>query len=138
MKSLGLAILLMFLLGGAAFAATPEKKTFQATIGQDGVQHVDIVGGEYFFDPYRIIVKVNVPVRLSVRKVGGVIPVPHNIMIKAPEAGIDFNIDMDKEAKIVAFTPTKTGSYPIICNKKLLFFASHQEKGMEGVLEVVE
>lgn len=138
MKQLGLAAFLVLLVGTLAWGAEPVKKTFQATIGQDGVQHVNIVGGEYFFDPYRIIVKVNVPVRFSVHKVSGFLPVPHNILIKAPEAGINFDEEMPKEPKIIAFTPTKTGSYPIICNKKLLFLASHQEKGMEGVLEVVE
>lgn len=138
MSRITFALILSLLWTALALGAAPEKKTFQATIGQDGVQHVDIVGGEYFFDPYRIIVKVNVPVRFSVHKVGGIIPIPHNIMIKAPEAGINFDEEMPKEPKIITFTPTKTGSYPIVCNKKLLFLASHQEKGMEGVLEVVE
>lgn len=138
MSRITFALILSLLWTALALGAAPEKRTFQATIGPDGVQHVDIVGGEYFFDPYRIIVKVNVPVRFSVHKVGGIIPIPHNIMIKAPEAGINFDEEMPKEPKIITFTPTKTGSYPIVCNKKLLFLASHQEKGMEGVLEVVE
>jgi len=35
------------------------------------------------------------------------------------------------------FTPTVAGVYPIYCDKKLLFFASHRERGMEGALEIV-
>jgi hypothetical protein len=30
------------------------------------------------------------------------------------------------------------GRYPFYCDKKLFFMAGHREKGMEGVLEVVE
>jgi hypothetical protein len=30
------------------------------------------------------------------------------------------------------------GEYPFYCSKKLLFFKSHREKGMEGMLEVVQ
>ena len=32
---------------------------------------------------------------------------------------------------------TAVGKYPIYCSNQLLFFASHRERGMEGVLEVV-
>lgn len=112
------------------------EKIFKAAVGDDGIQHVDILGGGYFFTPNRIIVKVNVPVELKIRKESGI--VPHNIVIKAPEAGIDIDISLSDESKIVRFTPTKTGTYPFYCNKKLLFFESHREKGMEGTLEVTD
>jgi len=44
---------------------------------------------------------------------------------------------MDTEPKTVTFTPEKTGKYEIYYDKRFLFFASHREKGMEGILEVV-
>jgi plastocyanin domain-containing protein len=113
-----------------------EEKVFRATIDNDGVQRVEIVGGSYFFTPKRIIVKVNVPVQLKVRKEPGI--TPHNLVIKAPEAGIDFDVKLGEEPQIIRFTPTKTGNYPFYCSKKLLWFASHREKGMEGTLEVTE
>ncbi len=47
-----------------------EEKLVKAVIDKDGVQRVDIVGGTYFFNPNLIIVKVNVPVELKVRKEG--------------------------------------------------------------------
>ena len=128
------------LCGHVAVVAAEDKpkqeKLFQATVDQDGVQRVDILGGGYFFTPNRIIVKVNVPVELKVKKEATY--VPHDIAIKAPEAGIDFSVSMGDEPKVVRFTPTRTGTYPFYCTKKLLFFESHREKGMEGVLEVVE
>ncbi len=114
---------------------TPSKP-YQASIADDGVQRVEIVGGSYFFNPKRIIVKVNIPVELKVRKEPGM--VPHSIVVAAPEAGIAFDTALESEAKVIRFTPTKVGSYPFYCNKKLLFFESHREKGMEGVLEVVK
>ncbi len=117
--------------------AAMKEKRFVAVVGTDGVQHVEIIGGEYYFDPNYIIVKVNVPVELSARKTKGY--VPHNVMVKAPDAGIDFNVDLsDKEAKTIKFTPTKTGKYEMVCNKRFLFFKSHKERGMDGFIEVVE
>jgi plastocyanin len=117
--------------------ATGKEKRFTATAGADGVQRVEITGGEYYFDPNYIIVKVNVPVEFAVKKVAGI--TPHSLVVNAPEAGIDFSIKLDdKKAEIVRFTPKKTGKYVMYCDKKLLFFKSHRERGMEGVVEVVE
>ncbi|MEK6581437.1 MAG: quinol oxidase [Nitrospirota bacterium] len=129
----------MFLLiAGISFAQDTgqEKKVFKAAIDKDGVQRVEVIGGEYFFEPYHIIVKINVPVELTVRKKPGI--VPHDIIVNAPEAGINFREDLSKEPKVIKFTPKKTGKYPVYCSKKLLFFKSHKERGMEGLLEVVE
>ena len=129
----------MFLLiAGISFAQDTgqEKKVFKAAIGNDGIQRAEITGGEYFFEPYHIIVKINVPVELTVRKKPGI--VPHDIIVNAPEAGINFKEDLSKEPKVIKFTPKKTGQYPVYCSKKLLFFKSHKERGMEGLLEVVE
>jgi hypothetical protein len=36
----------------------------------------------------------------------------------------------------VKFTPAVAGTFAIYCDKKLLFFKSHREKGQEGTLEV--
>ena len=46
------------------------------------------------FDPNTIVVKVNVPVEFKVKKTGGY--TPHDIVVKAPEAGIDFAVSLDK------------------------------------------
>lgn len=131
-------LMVILLFTGLAHAADPagKQKIFTASIDNDGVQRVEITGGEYYFDPNYIIVKKNVPVEFVIKKVSGIIP--HNIVIEAPEAGMHIREAMTTEAKIIHFTPTKTGRYPIICDKKFLFFADHREKGMEGVLEVVE
>jgi plastocyanin len=108
-----------------------------ATVDADGVQRVEVIGGDYYFDPNYIVVKVNLPVELIVKKASGF--VPHDMVVKAPEAGIDFKSDLDaKKPETIKFTPTKVGKYPMICDKKLLFFKSHKDRGMEGMIEVVE
>ncbi len=136
MKRLLLLATLFVSLAAVAATARDAKRTVQAALGADGVQRVELVGGGYFFDPDHIVVRVNVPVELTVRKESGI--VPHNIVVKAPEAGMEFEESLSSDPKVIKFTPTKPGSYPIYCSKKLLFFESHREKGMEGVLEVVE
>ena len=115
---------------------TWQEKRFVTSVDADGVQRVEMVGGEYFYDPNYIVVKVNKPVELKVKKVVGY--VPHNLIAKAPEAGIDFNIDLKSEVLTIKFTPIKVGKYPIYCDKSLLWFKNHREKGMEGLIEVVE
>jgi plastocyanin domain-containing protein len=109
--------------------------TVQAVIDTEGKQRVEIVGGSYFFEPRHIIVKVNIPTELSVRRESGI--VPHTFVMKIPEAGVMIDETLSTDAKTFVFTPVAVGKYTFYCRNKLLFFKSHQEKGMEGVLEVV-
>jgi plastocyanin domain-containing protein len=135
MRSEIFAVLLLLLTCTASFGQTAEKR-FIATIDADGVQRVQMTGGEYYFEPNVVVVKINVPVELQVKKAGGI--APHDITLKAPEAGIDFAESLGSDVKSIRFTPTKTGTYPFECTKRLLFFKSHKDQGMHGVLEVVE
>ena len=119
-----------------AAPAAGDEGPFRAVVKSNGVQRVEMIGGAYFFFPSHIIVKQNIPVELVVRKESGM--VPHNIVMKAPEAGLHFEETLEDTPKVIRFTPKKTGSYPFYCSKKLPFFPSHRDKGMEGVLEVTE
>lgn len=132
-----LPLLFSILLATPGHAAeTAEQEIFRATVDKDGIQHVAIIGGNYFFKPSRIVVKVNVPVEFTVSKESGI--VPHTFVIDAPEAGLAVDATLSTEPQTVAFTPKKTGQYPFFCKSQLLFFKSHREHGMEGVLDVVE
>lgn len=106
-----------------------------AKVDADGVQRVRLVGGSYFFKPAHIVVKVNVPVELSASREAGI--TPHNMVLKAPEAGLAVDEDLGSDAKKIVFKPLAAGQYPFYCSKKLPFIAGHREKGMEGVLVVV-
>jgi plastocyanin len=124
------------------FGVTPAETSdnppepYRATLDKDGIQRVQILGGDYFFKPKHIIVKARVPVQLSVRVEPGI--KPHDIVIKAPQAGIWVNQKLATAPKTISFTPFIPGKYPFYCSSKLLFFKSHRERGMEGVLEVTE
>ena len=101
----------------------------------DGVQRIRIVAGSYFFKPNHIVVKANLPVELTASRESRV--TPHDLVIRADEAGLASKEDLGTEPKKINFTATKPGKYAIYCSKKLPFVAGHREKGMEGVLEVV-
>lgn len=117
----------------SAFAG---DEPYRAIVDTDGVQRVSILGGSYFFKPDHIIVKANVPVELAVRVEPGVIP--HSFVLKAPEAGTTIKADLRTDPKKITFTPIAPGKYSFYCSNKLLFFKSHRDRGMEGILEVVE
>jgi plastocyanin len=117
-----------------AYAGGAERKEFTATVDKDGVQRVEVLGGSYFFDPNYIIVKVNVPVELKIRKESGM--TPHNVVLHAPDAGMDIRLDLTTDPQIIRFTPTRAGEYEFYCDKSFLFFESHREKGMVGTLVV--
>ena len=136
MSKFFVVVSMLLLICTLALAAQAPEKRFIATIDADGVQRVQMTGGEYYFDPNVVVVKINVPVELHVKKSGGV--APHDIVLKVPEAGIDFAESLDSTVKIIKFTPTRAGAYPFECTQQFLFFKSHKDQGMHGVLEVVE
>jgi plastocyanin domain-containing protein len=136
LKSLAVSafILLVFLVNGA----NGQKKAFTAKINKEGTQVIEMKAGDYYFSPNRITVKINVPVEIKVIRKSEY--VTHNIVLKAPEAGININESMPfvSELKTIKFTPTKTGKYLFYCDRKVFFFMKHRSKGMQGVLKVIE
>ena len=135
-SALYLIAILSALLVMPGFAGQPAPgDAMRAVMDADGKQQVQILGGSYFFKPKHIIVKVNVPVVLSVTRESGI--VPHTFVMKIPESGIMLDKSLGTEAKTVEFTPTAVGKYKFYCRNKLLFFQSHEEQGMKGVFEVV-
>lgn len=120
----------------AEAAETADAPQHVTAVVADGVQQVRIEGGSYFFKPRHVVVKVNVPVVLTVSVERGL--APHSLVIQAPEAGIQVKERLSSEAKTIQFTPTATGQFPFYCDKGLPLVKSHRERGMEGVLEVVQ
>ena len=112
------------------------EEIFHAVVDADGKQKVAMLGGSYFFKPNHVIVKAGIPVEFSVRLEPGIIP--HTWVINAPEAGVAIDEPLGTEPKAIAFTPKTPGKYFFYCKNKLLFFKSHREEGMQGILEVVE
>ena len=134
-KTLGLALILVLFPASSVFAQEASDKGLVVPIADDGVQRVEITGGSYYFSPDHLVVKVNVPVEFIVKKEG---KKPHSIAMKAPEAGMEFSEKLGSKPISIRFTPTKTGKFPFWCTKKFPFMKSHKDRGMQGVLEVVD
>ena len=92
--------------------------------------------GEVELDPgTRTVLQRGKPVELTLKSVTTI--TPHNFVLKEPSAGLHIDQTVDHgDTAIVKFTSTQPGTYTFYCDKKLLFFPSHREKGMEGRLEV--
>ncbi|WP_024302577.1 hypothetical protein [Pseudogulbenkiania sp. MAI-1] len=130
----GMALALGLL--ATSLIARAAEEPYRVPVASDGVQRVAIVGGSYFFKPDHLVVKAGIPVELSVRVEAGLIP--HSFVLKLPPDQVAIDSRLVQEARTFRFTPTVAGRYPFQCPNKLLFFKSHREKGMAGVLEVVE
>ncbi|HWR86898.1 MAG TPA: cupredoxin domain-containing protein [Acidiferrobacterales bacterium] len=98
-------------------------------------QVIEVKLESYAIKPDKITVKAGQPVTLKVKNEASFIP--HNLIIKAPDAGLDVKIDLSAgKSGEVTFTPTKAGSYEIMCDKSPPIGKSHKEKGMHGTLVV--
>lgn len=123
-----------------AWSAAPglagdPPKTETAVLSPDGFQRATIIVDSYSYTPDHLIVKRGVPLELKLTSVTWL--VPHNFLIDAPEAGLQVNEEVPAGKSVtIRFTPGIEGHYKFFCDKKLLFFHSHEEKGMTGTLEV--
>ncbi|KWC87511.1 quinol oxidase [Burkholderia cepacia] len=133
-KGLVLIPLLAALAVGTPLARAEGDAPVRVPVDADGVQRVAIVGGSYFFRPNHVIVRANVSVELTVSAEPGL--VPHSFEIDAPQAGIAVHTELGTTPKMFRFTPVQPGRFAYYCTHRLLFFSSHRERGMEGVLDV--
>jgi len=135
-SSLGLLLLISLismvsLLSPPSFAAEPPV----IQIFPDGVQRAEIIADSYSYTPDHFIVSLDVPVELTIHSKTWF--VPHNFVLKDADAGLDIKQDIPPGKSIVVkFTPTRPGKFKFYCDKKLLFFKSHEDKGMKGIIEV--
>ena len=132
--ALAAALLLTWMLKVASGA---EGEAVELTLGADGVQRATIILDSYSYTPSHLIAQAGKPVELTFTSV--TIIVPHNFLLKEPEAGLEVSQDVSTgKTEKVRFTPTKPGTYTFYCDKKppIPFASTHREKGMEGQLEV--
>jgi heme/copper-type cytochrome/quinol oxidase subunit 2 len=125
---------LAFGIGALADQEKPAEPVV-ATLGADGIQRASLTLDSYSYAPSRLIVEAGKPVELTLTSV--TLLTPHNFVLKDAAAGLAVDQDVSAGKTVtVRFTPTQPGTFTFYCDKKLLFFASHREKGMEGTLEV--
>ena len=130
----GLSLAMGLLMPGAiVFAERPLA--VEVPLNPDGVQRAVVEADSYAFIPHHLIVKAGKPVELTFKSMTWV--VPHNVIIDDPRSGLHIREEIPAGKSLtITFTPTVPGSFAIYCDKQLLFFKSHREKGQEGVLEV--
>ncbi len=115
--------------------AAAEPVAFEVPMDPDGIQRAVVEADSYEFSPRHLVVQAGKPVELTVKSVTWI--VPHNFVIDDPKSGLSIREEIPAGQTVkITFTPTVPGSFAIYRDKKLLFFKSHREKGMEGVLEV--
>ncbi len=121
--------------GGSATGEPASEHITVAPIDSDGVQRLTMVLDSYSYDPPHVVVQAGRPVEFVLNSVTTF--TPHNFVLKDDASGLSIDQDVRAGKQVVLrFTPTQKGVFPFYCDKKLLFFASHREKGMEGKLEV--
>ena len=108
------------------------------SIDPDGIQRALVIVDSYRFTPDHLIVTADAPVELTLK--GATWLIPHNFVIEAPnDNGAREHIRQEVlpgRTVTVRFTPTSAGQFKFTCDKKLLFFKSHEARGMVGTLEV--
>lgn len=108
-----------------------------AATGKDGVQRVNIRCGPDFFDPRHIVVKLNIPVALSISTTQNlpahsfVIGRPGNTAIRAD------NAPLTPTPKSVTFTPDTVGDFPLACQDDSGLTDTTLQKAKQGILTVV-
>lgn len=119
----------------AASTAGSDETADRAAVGADGVQRVAIVGGSYFFRPDHVVVRAGQPLEFSLRMESGVIP--HRFVLESADGKVVVDVSLAQEVKTIRLT-LAAGRYTFHCPNRLLFLASHRERGMAGVLEAGE
>jgi plastocyanin len=98
-------------------------------------QQVLISMESYSFTPFEVVVEAGKPVTLTLSNESFL--VPHNFLLDDPSGIRLVDTDISSgDTQVVTLTLTEPGIYPFYCDKKLLFFPSHREQGMEGRLIV--
>ena len=136
-------ILAVLMVGGMACPAlvmgadqAPQVPPLHVPFDQlDGIQRATIILDSYSYTPNHLIVQAGKPVELLLTSITTI--TPHNFLLKNEAAGLSIEREVKSGRTVtLQFTAMRPGTYTFYCDKKLLFFQSHQEKGMEGTLEV--
>ncbi|MBT8764833.1 cupredoxin domain-containing protein [Metapseudomonas boanensis] len=128
-------VMVVALLSPSALATGATDSISPARAAADDLQRVAIVGGSYFFQPDHVVVKAGRPLELAVRVEAGIIP--HRFVLETADGGSLADVPINETTKVLRFE-LPAGKYLFQCPNRLLFFKSHRERGMAGVLEVKE
>ena len=106
-----------------------------AQADDQGIQRATIIMDSYSYSPNELSVEAGKPVELTLRNAATF--TPHTFHLTDPASGLHVHAEVSAgESQTVSFTPNQRGTFTFYCEKKLLFFKSHRERGQEGRLEV--
>lgn len=102
---------------------------------EHGIQRATITMDSYSYNPKELIVQAGKPVEFTLHNTATFIP--HTFVVDDPAAGLHLRMEVNAgDRQILRFTPMQSGSVTFYCDKQLLFFKSHRERGQEGHLEI--
>jgi hypothetical protein len=78
---------------------------YKSTIDNSSIQKVEMLEGSCFINPNNVVVKVNLPVEITIRKEPG--SSSHDIVRHALAAGIELTVDLSRQPKGIRRVPTK-------------------------------
>ena len=106
-----------------------------AQADDQGIQRATIIMDSYSYSPNELSVEAGKPVELTLRNAATF--TPHTFHLADPASGLHVHAEVSAgESQTVSFTPNQRGTFTFYCEKRLLFFKSHRERGQEGHLEV--
>lgn len=114
-----------------------SSPSFAATVvvepSADGVQRATIVMESYSYVPDHLVLHVGSPVELILENKSFL--VPHNFVLMDADLRLEADV-AGGDRTILRFTPAQSGTATFYCDKKLLFFKSHRQRGMEGRIDI--
>ena len=123
------AVLLNFILSDASAAVVALEPDEQ------GIQRGRIEMDSYSYSPNELSVQAGKLVELTFRN--NATFAPHTFVLDDSAANLQVQVEVSAgQSKTVQFIPKQPGSFTFYCDKKLLFFKSHRERGQEGHLQV--
>jgi uncharacterized cupredoxin-like copper-binding protein len=110
----------LLLAGGCSRGVQAGAKTGEA-------QQVTVEMSEFKFDPATVTVKVNQPVRVSVRNTGAT---AHDWTVEGLDRQVKALVQPG-QTESIQFTPGRTGTFRVVCTQP-----GHEQAGMTGQLAV--
>ena len=137
MQTLRVPTLILVLLLFITLISEDRGYGVMSTVKADdqGIQRATIIMDSYSYSPNELSVEAGKPVELTLRNAATF--TPHTFHLADPASGLHVHAEVSAgESQTVSFTPNQRGTFTFYCEKKLLFFKSHRERGQEGRLEV--
>jgi len=130
----GISCLLVFGISPFGISAQPPNSSDMPVVDQFE-RNLTINMESYQYTPSEISLEVGKAVTIILRNDSFL--VPHNFLLDDPQGIrlIEEDVSSGEERRI-QFTPAMPGIYHFYCDKKLFFFPTHREQGMEGQLLV--